>query len=195
MITVVKLGGSLNDDPRLPAWLALLASAGAGRVVLVPGGGRYADEVRRAQAHWRFDDLSAHNMAVLAMAQSAYQWRALEPRLALHERVEEIAPALARGEAVLWLPLALRRDAPDARTHWAATADTLAFDLARQLDAAHLVLVKRCAIPPAASLQALAAAGIIDAPLAALAREAELPTTVLTSSALDALAELLAARA
>ena len=69
---VVKLGGSLNSDPVLPQWLELLAELGGGRVIVVCGGGAFADEVRRAQAHWHFDDLPAHNMAVLAMAQTAY---------------------------------------------------------------------------------------------------------------------------
>ena len=67
---VVKLGGSLNNDPLLPEWLELLAQLGGGRVTLVCGGGGFADEVRRSQDLWKFDDLAAHNMAVLAMAQS-----------------------------------------------------------------------------------------------------------------------------
>ena len=48
---VVKLGGSLTGDPLLPQWLALLAQLGGGRVTVVCGGGRFADEVRHAQAH------------------------------------------------------------------------------------------------------------------------------------------------
>ena len=67
---VVKLGGSLTTDPLLPQWLDLLAQLGGGRVTRGrAAAARFADEVRRAQAHWRFDDLAAHNMAVLAMAQ------------------------------------------------------------------------------------------------------------------------------
>ncbi|MDE2396898.1 MAG: aspartate kinase, partial [Burkholderiales bacterium] len=80
---VVKIGGSLNDDPLLRDWLALFAELGGGRVTLVCGGGAYAEEVRRAQRRWGFDDLAAHNMAVLAMMQSAYQAQGIEPRLQL----------------------------------------------------------------------------------------------------------------
>ena len=68
---VVKLGGSLNGDPLLAQWLELLVQLGGGRVTVVCGGGGFADEVRRAQSHWHFDDVPAHNMAVLAMAQTA----------------------------------------------------------------------------------------------------------------------------
>ena len=76
---VVKLGGSLIGDASLPEWLELLAQVGGGRVTIVCGGGSFADEVRRAQARWAFDDLSAHNMAVLAMAQTAWLLRGLQP--------------------------------------------------------------------------------------------------------------------
>jgi len=195
VITVVKLGGSLNEDALLPAWLSLLAEHGGGRAVLVPGGGRYADQVRRAQAHWGFDDLAAHNMAVLAMAQSAYQWAALAPHLVLAETDDALERALAKGHTPLWLPLDRRRTRPDARTHWDASADTLAFDLALRLRATRLVLVKSCEIPPTASLTELCASGVIDRSLAALARDAELPVAVLPRTGLGKMRALLDAGA
>ena len=39
---VVKIGGSLNNDPVLTQWLELLAQLGGGRVTLVCGGGGFA---------------------------------------------------------------------------------------------------------------------------------------------------------
>ena len=80
---VVKLGGSLARDAQLPAWLSMLAEAGAGRVAIVAGGADFANAVRQAQRHWEFNDLAAHNMAVLAMGQTALMLQALEPRLQL----------------------------------------------------------------------------------------------------------------
>ncbi len=88
---VVKLGGSLNANPVLPDWLDMLVQCGGGRVALVCGGGSFADEVRRAQALWAFDDLDAHNMAVLAMAQTAYLMHALNPELQLTRSKADIS--------------------------------------------------------------------------------------------------------
>ena len=68
---VVKIGGSLSRDPLLKRWLSELCDFGGGRVLIVPGGGGFADQVREHQAVWEFDDVAAHNMAVLAMAQHA----------------------------------------------------------------------------------------------------------------------------
>src|SRR3954449_8084993 len=122
---IVKLGGSLAQDPRLVSWLAMLAELGGGRVTVVPGGGPFADAARASQAHWRFADLPAHNMAVLAMAQTAHLFHALEPRLALAADEEGIRRVLHAGQPALWLPTMLLRDAPDLLTNWEVTSDSL----------------------------------------------------------------------
>jgi aspartokinase-like uncharacterized kinase len=176
---VVKLGGSLSHDPLLPGWLELLTSLGGGRVTVVCGGGSFADEVRRAQAAWHFDDLAAHNMAVLAMAQVAYQLRALNPALQAVVRASDIRRVLQAGRTALWLPFELQRDAPGADTHWGHTSDSIALDLARTLNAERLVLVKSCAVDPACSLRQLGEAGILDAGFAARSDGAAFPIEIL----------------
>lgn len=166
---VVKLGGSMNTDPLLPGWLDLLAQLGGGRVTIVCGGGAFADEVRRAQAHWHFDDLTAHNMAVLAMSQSAYLACGLNPALRLAATPAEIRRVLHAGHTALWLPLGQRRELPGADTSWDVTSDSMALDLARQLNAERLVIVKACEIDPALSLSELSGVGILDRRFASLA--------------------------
>ncbi|MCI4431342.1 MAG: aspartate kinase [Burkholderiales bacterium] len=166
---VVKLGGSMNTDPLLPGWLDLLAQLGGGRVTIVCGGGTFADEVRSAQAHWHFDDLAAHNMAVLAMAQNAYLARGLNPALRMAATQAEIRSVLHGGHTALWLPIGQCRDEPDADANWDVTSDSMALDLARQLNAERLVIVKACEIDPALSLADLSGAGILDRRFASLA--------------------------
>jgi 5-(aminomethyl)-3-furanmethanol phosphate kinase len=188
---VVKLGGSLNNDPALPQWLELLAKLGGGRVTVVCGGGGFADEVRRAQALWQLDDLAAHNMAVLAMAQTAYQLRALSPTLQLASRRADIAGVLHKGRAAVWLPFELQRDEIDSRTNWGATSDTIALDLARDLNAELLVIVKSCAIDPQQSLDQLSASGVLDDGFALRAEGAAFPIEILDRSELARMRALL----
>ncbi len=66
-LRVVKLGGSLADSAQLPRLLRELARLPD--LVIAPGGGPFADAVRRAQKERGFDDAAAHDMALLAMAQ------------------------------------------------------------------------------------------------------------------------------
>jgi len=175
---IVKLGGSLARDPRLPAWLEMLAELGGGRVLVVPGGAAFADAVRAAQAHWRFDDLAAHNMAVLAMAQTAHLFHALEPRLVLVADEDGIRKALRAGQVALWLPLALLRDAPDQLTSWEVTSDSLALWLARRQNAERLVVVKACEVRPELTLAELTRRGTVDARFDQWASDAPFPIAV-----------------
>lgn len=175
---IVKLGGSLAHDPRLTAWLAMLAELGGGRVTVVPGGGIFADTVRASQTHWHFDDLPAHNMAVLAMAQTAQLFHALEPRLALVADEAGIRRTLHAGQVALWVPFMVLRDAPDMLTSWEVTGDSLALWLARLLNAERLVVVKACAIQPGRTLADLGTEGVLDSRFEAWSRDAPFPIEV-----------------
>jgi aspartokinase-like uncharacterized kinase len=188
---IVKLGGSLIADPALPHWLELLAQLGGGRVTIVGGGGNFADEVRRVQALWQFNDLAAHNMAVLAMAQIGHLIHAMNPMLQLAARKAEIPHVLHKGRAAIWLPFELQREEPDGRTHWGATSDTIALDLARELNAERLILVKSCAIDPLYTLAQLGAAGVVDEGFDANARGAAFPIDVMDKSELPRMRSLL----
>ncbi len=68
---VVKLGGSVVRSGELPAWLDAIAGAQV-PIVVVPGGGALADEVRACQSQLGFGDQAAHRMALLAMDQLAW---------------------------------------------------------------------------------------------------------------------------
>jgi aspartokinase-like uncharacterized kinase len=188
---IVKLGGSLCADPILPQWLDLLAQLGGGRVTLVGGGGTFADEVRRLQSHWQFNDLAAHNMAVLAMAQTAYQLNAMNPTLKLASSRSDIRRVLHKGQTALWLPFELQREQADAQTTWDVTSDSLALDLARRLNAERMVVIKSCRIEPKATLAQLSEEGIVDKRFASLAEGAAFPIEILHKDELDAMRALL----
>ena len=142
MFRVVKLGGGLLGDPMLTRWLRAVAKAG-GRVVVVPGGGPFADAVRQAQGTLDFDDSAAHRMALLAMAQYGIALCGLEPGLRPAATPRDIAETLARGVTPVWLPGAMAPGAPDVPEDWTVTSDSLAAWLASRLGARALALVKR----------------------------------------------------
>jgi len=179
MTWVLKLGGSLNAHPVLRDWLRLAATDGAGRVVVVPGGGAFTQQVREAQATWHFDELAAHRMAILGMAQTALMLAALEPALALATEAAAIDAELARGRAVVWLPLDVMSDWPGVEPGWGVSADSLALWLAQRLGAEGLLLVKSCRIEPGRSFEELQASGVLDAQFPARAAQAALPIELL----------------
>jgi len=139
---VLKLGGSLAQGRHLRAWLALAADHARSGIVIVPGGGPFADQVRRAQRQLGFGDGAAHRMALLAMEQYALAMAALEPRLRPVSAPTALARWLSNGEAVIWRPSAMVLGRPDLPESWEVTSDSLACWLAAEIGALRLVLVK-----------------------------------------------------
>lgn len=138
---VAKLGGSLAAEPLLRRWLDAIA-AGAGRVVLVPGGGPFADAVRAAQQALGFDDATAHAMALLAMAQYGIFLAGRNAALVPAETAHAIAEALDAEKVPVWLPPRTLGPADGVAASWDVTADSLALWLAARLGAPALLLVK-----------------------------------------------------
>jgi len=77
---VVKLGGSVVRSGRLTPWLDAMTAAEQ-PIVVVPGGGALADEVRSCQRQLGFGDPAAHRMALLAMDQLAWAVAGMRPGL------------------------------------------------------------------------------------------------------------------
>jgi aspartokinase-like uncharacterized kinase len=172
---VVKIGGSLSRDPLLKEWLRQLSDVGGGRVVIVPGGGGFADQVREHQAVWHFDDVAAHNMAVLAMAQHALLMQGVCRNLVIAASEEQIRRALRGGRVALWAPLGVLQQEANLLTSWDVTSDSLAAWLANRLNAERLMLVKSCAIEPGQSVAHYTEQGVLDARFADFTREASYP--------------------
>ncbi|MCG7404227.1 MULTISPECIES: amino acid kinase family protein [Caballeronia] len=179
---VVKIGGSLSHDPALREWLTRLWEVGGGRVVIVPGGGDFADAVRQYQQEWHFDDLAAHNMCLLAMAQYAILMQGVVPELVLASNEDRIRRALRDGRVAVWVPTDLMRSTPDSMTNWETTSDSLAAWLSTSLNAERLMIVKSCEVEANAPLEALTSKGILDRRFAAYVRDANYVVEVLSKS-------------
>ena len=160
-LTVIKLGGSHAFAPHLKDWIEAIGAC-AGRIVVVPGGGPFADAVRDAQARMGFDDGAAHHMALLAMEQYGCTLASGRKEFTLAASHAAIDRAVAAKQVPVWLPthMVLAADIPAS---WEITSDSLAAWLATKLGARRLLLVKHVeAAAPAARVQDLVARGVVD---------------------------------
>jgi dihydroneopterin aldolase len=139
-LTVVKIGGSLAFAPELRGWLDAVARA-RGSVVVVPGGGPFADAVRAAQARMGFDESAAHAMAMMAMAQFGRALLSFETTLERVETRAAIRRALGADRVPVWDPERMAAAAGLPET-WRLTSDSLAAWLTGALRAERLLLVK-----------------------------------------------------
>jgi 5-(aminomethyl)-3-furanmethanol phosphate kinase len=162
---VVKLGGSTAGHAEMQRWIDLLASA-TFPLVIVPGGGPFADQVRTSQRRLKYSDDAAHAMAILAMDQFGIAIAERHPQLQVARSISQIGEVLDAGTTPVWLPSSMTLDAADIPPSWQITSDSLSAWLARQLPADTLLLVKQTdEYTHYASVPELADAGIVDSML------------------------------
>ena len=146
---VIKVGGGLLA--RADTFDAVIAeislASREATLLIVPGGGPFADTVRDLNRRFGLSDDAAHWMAILAMDQYAHL---IASRLPSGEVVcgpDEIESALQRRRILVLAPYQWMRDVDPLPHSWDVTSDSISAWVAGQVGAARLVLVK----PPGAS--------------------------------------------
>jgi len=162
-VWVVKVGGSLLGSEELERWLGLFAKFSDGNIIIVPGGGVFADAVRDAQKVSKISDNCAHKLAVLAMDQFGLLLANMNPDLAVARTEMEIDERIWQHRCIVWLPsqMVLAEDAiPQS---WDVTSDSIAAWLAEKVNAQQLVLVKSDKPDgPELSLRMMTESGVVD---------------------------------
>lgn len=193
---VIKLGGSVTHYESLVSWLKLVVRWGDGKVIIVPGGGMYADAVRDFQrmrselAHGHINDEQAHALAIYAMDQMARSLVAMVPELTLVRNPLEIAESGWQHRGLVWLPSEMALNPLLESEHtlcasWDVTSDSLAAWLAWQLEANHVLLVKSDDMllkMDCLQLDNLQTIGILDHGLSSLLKQAKFQTWVVHQS-------------
>ena len=143
-LTVVKIGGSLAAFPQIldPICSAIGTAAPGRRLVIVPGGGPFAEAVRRFDCVAGLSPDAAHWMAILGMDQYAHVLAGRIPGAVLVEEPGSIAEALGQGGVVVLAPSRWMRSADVLPHNWNVTGDSIAAFVAGALDAVRLILVK-----------------------------------------------------
>ncbi len=148
--TVIKVGGGLLGRAaafeRVAA--ALAAAGGSHRILVVPGGGPFADAVRELSRRIKLSEDAAHWMAILGMDQYAHVLAFRIAGARLVEREPDIAAALARGRIPVLAPFRWLRATDPLPHSWDVTSDSIAAWIAHAVGARRLVLIKPSAGEP-----------------------------------------------
>lgn len=172
---VVKLGGSLLESGKLFDCLHHIATKNQ-HTVVVCGGGVFADTVREAQKKWHFNDVTAHEMAILAMQQNALLCQNLQPEFRLFSKTQNFQ----NQQFSIWLPDIVELNADNISPSWEVTSDSLAAWLAKKLNAQELIVVKSCEIDLTLTIADLTEKFIVDGNFANFAEEAEFNLKVIS---------------
>jgi aspartokinase-like uncharacterized kinase len=141
--TVIKIGGSLARGDGLPRLGQQLAGQARRQPLLViPGGGDFADMVRAYDRRFHMHASAAHWMAVLAMDQYGHLLAGCIPDSVPVRSLATAKNVAQGGQTPVLLPFDLLRRADPLPHSWDVTSDSLAAWVAVTAGAARLVLLK-----------------------------------------------------
>ncbi len=142
MEAIIKVGGSLASDPAglrtLCRELGLLAKDH--RVLIVPGGGKFADVVREFDAAFKLSNEIADRMAILAMDQFGLFLSHLTPNSFVCYTLNR-AKGLSRIALPIFLPSRYMFREDPLEHSWDITSDSIAAHVAGELGADKLILL------------------------------------------------------
>jgi aspartokinase-like uncharacterized kinase len=143
MDTVIKVGGSLAEDPeRLRALCAKLGEfAKKYAIVVVPGGGRFADVVRDFDKRFTLSGEIVHRMAVLGMDQFGLLLSQIIPNSCATYLLSAARQLSEIGVVPVFLPSRLMFREDPLENSWDVTSDSISAYVASRLHAAKVVLV------------------------------------------------------
>ena len=139
---VIKIGGSLYDSKFLAECLASIDKISNKKIIIVPGGGPFADQVRLADKKFNLTSEHSHNMAILAMQQYGYLLNSMSSESVLADSIDKIYQTCVTSKVVIWEPYLMVRDQCSLDKTWDVTSDSLAAWLAHMLGVKNLLLIK-----------------------------------------------------
>jgi 5-(aminomethyl)-3-furanmethanol phosphate kinase len=140
---VLKIGGSLSRGPGLPALCREISRLGKiYSLLILPGGGKFADQVRDAYLQYRLSETAAHRMALLAMDQYGYILNNLIKDSYLSCDLAAALEAAYSGRTSILLPFEIMGRSDPLPNSWQVTSDTIAAWVAQSSRCSRLVLLK-----------------------------------------------------
>ena len=142
MDAVIKIGGSLGANP--PVLRKLCETIGAlaekYQLLVVPGGGEFADVVREIDKRYSLSPSAAHRMAILGMDQYGLLLRDITPNSREVQTLAEARSVSQAGEVPILLPSLLIFGEKPFEASWNVTSDSIAAYVANRVNAPRLVL-------------------------------------------------------
>ena len=141
--SVFKVGGKLIRTNGLRKLCLHLETIGCRhRILIVPGGGPFADTVRAYDKAYGLSNGAAHWMAILAMEQYGHLLADLIPRSKLVRTIDEAKQVAGSGHVAVLLPFEMIYSVDPLPQSWSVTSDAISAWVAKTARAPMLVLLK-----------------------------------------------------
>lgn len=142
-IVIVKVGGSLMLQPKKLRQLSLTLNELSKRhaLIIVPGGGEFADVARKMDKTFSLSPQTSHRMAILGMDQYGLLLADLMRDSCAVDSLEFAKVVLEKGKLPILMPSKSVFDDDLLENSWDVTSDSIAAHIANKLNARKVLLV------------------------------------------------------
>lgn len=140
---MIKIGGSLAVHPnQLRSLMEKLGDFSKKKpIVIIPGGGEFADKVRDLDKRFSLKNTVSHRMAILAMDQFGLLLSDLTINTVLNYNYEHAKEASLLGKLSIFLPSQVMFAEDPLENSWKVTSDSIAFYIAYNIKAEKVIFV------------------------------------------------------
>jgi hypothetical protein len=140
---IVKVGGSLALCPEKLRILCtkLTELSREHKLIVIPGGGEFADAVRKLDKRFSLSPSASHRMAILGMDQYGLLLSDLLHGSCIVNKLERLQETLDLGKLPVFLPSTFLFTADPLKNSWDVTSDSIAVYVAGQLHVSRALLV------------------------------------------------------
>ncbi|WXG43756.1 MAG: hypothetical protein WED04_06910 [Promethearchaeati archaeon SRVP18_Atabeyarchaeia-1] len=142
---VIKIGGNIlvnHFDSIGPLFRIISEQGKYQRLIVTPGGGSLANEVRRMYVEFQLSESTAHHMAILAMDQNAYMISQFLKGSRVVFDPSDARRTTKGHQVAIIAPFRLMLNRDPLPHSWGVTSDSIAAYVARSMRAEKLILVK-----------------------------------------------------
>ena len=141
----IKIGGSTLRNINLEKCLNLIVNQKR-KILIIPGGGSFANLVRKEQKSLGFDDLIAHNLSILSMIKVSYIFESyVKGKVNIVKNIDEFSLSDVHSVGI-WNPEKEIKEFVDETTNWENTSDSLALKASQKFNVKSLIIIKSCAL-------------------------------------------------
>ena len=135
---IVKIGGSWLKNPKLPSLLSFLQKFANHKIVLVVGGGVFAETVRDVFKSNKMTEVTGHVLAMKATEIFAYYLKSINPDILITYKITNFI----KESLNLWLPTEKLSFEKKFEKNWESTSDSIATWLYSNTKSKGVVFIK-----------------------------------------------------
>lgn len=147
---IIKLGGSWLTNPNLKDFIKYIENFKKEPLVMIVGGGMYADAVRLSQKYIGFDDNFANLLALKATETYAIVINKVFPNIKLTSKLNLLK---SKKNIKIWLPSKCLINSKDFKRDWNSTSDSVACWLNKKIKAKGVLFIKSISFEKEKSLK------------------------------------------